>query len=219
MDNLLPSFDAIVFDMDGVIFDSERISWMNWEKAGREFKIEGIAETVKECTGRSYKDTLDILHDNYGPDFPAQKFRNRISELYWEYVKNNGLPFKKGALECLEYLRIKGYRLALASSTRSESVERELRRGGIRHYFEHVVAGDMVKKSKPDPEIYLKACSLMNVQPENCLAVEDSPNGIASAWKAGMKCLMVVDQIQPSDTELSRIIRLCSSLEELKEFL
>lgn len=122
----------------------------------------------------------------------------------------------KGAEECLKRLSEKGCILALASSTRRTSVERQLTRAGLIKYFKTLTCGDSVKHSKPDPEIYTKACASVGVLPQDCAAVEDSPNGVISAYRAGLKVIMVPDQIQPTDEIKKMCTAVLTSLDELE---
>ncbi len=210
---------AIVFDMDGVLLDSERITRLMWAKAGKEYGIDDVETAVRDCTGSSRPDQWVYLKKKYGEDFKAKEFRKRCSELFHEYVDENGLPPMPYSREILEYLRSQGYVLSLASSTQSVTVHKELKEAGMFDFFKTVTCGDQVEHSKPNPEIYLKACKSIGLDPSVCACVEDSPNGIRSAFIAGLKCIMVPDQIQP-DEELSRYLWKCpSSLEGLKEFL
>ena len=125
------------------------------------------------------------------------------------------MPYAK---ECLEYLQPK-YRIALASSTRNELVIRQLKNANVLEFFEVIVTGDMVLHSKPDPEIYLKACEELNIPPENCIAIEDSPNGLKSAFFAGLNTIMVPDKIQPNE-ELNQFIwKKCDSLKNVMDML
>lgn len=210
---------AVVFDMDGVLFDSERITRIMWKKAGEEFHVDDVENSVKDCTGRNISDTCVYLKNKYGENFPAYDFRMRCSELFHSYVDEFGLPLMPYAREILLSLKKKSYVLALASSTRKLIAEKELKEAGLYDFFTTVTCGDMVKHSKPDPEIYLYACSSLGFAPENCVAVEDSPNGIISAYSAGMKCVMVPDQIEPDEEIKSKLFMLCSSLEDLDSHL
>ena len=109
-----------------------------------------------------------------------------------------GVPLKEGVKEILEYLTENGYIVGLASSTGRGSVMEHLEQTGLTHYFRTIVTGDMVEHSKPNPDIYLKACEELGVSPVNAIAIEDSPNGIRSAYRAGMKPVMVPDMIEPT---------------------
>lgn len=195
---------AVIFDMDGVLLDSESLSDKTWEQAAQEFKISLSTETLNKCRGRNRNDTTQILKDFYGSDFPSLQFLERTSEHFFQMEQNGHLHLMPYAKECLEYLKSK-YRLALASSTRKESVYRQLTNLGLFSYFETITTGDMVVHSKPEPEIYTIACKSINENPKNCVAIEDSPNGIKSAFGAGLKTVMVPDRIKPS----AKIEQLC----------
>lgn len=210
---------AVVFDMDGVLFDSERITRIMWKKAGDEYGIDDVETAVKDCTGSSRPDQWAYLKQKYGQDFPAKEFRERCSQLFREYVDKDGLPLMPYAKEILEYLSQKNYPLALASSTRKETVHHELKDAGLFDFFNTIVCGDEVEHSKPHPEIYRKACRNLGIENQYCVAIEDSPNGIRSAFGAGMKPIMVPDQIQPSDEIRKMLFSLCPNLESLKNIL
>ncbi|MCH5290995.1 MAG: HAD family phosphatase [Treponema sp.] len=210
---------AVVFDMDGVLFDSERISRMMWARVGTEYGLSDIDTAVRDCTGSSRPDQFVYLRKKYGADFPAEAFRERCSFLFHSYVDANGLPLMPFAREILVYLKKQGYRLALASSTQTKTVLKELGEAGLLDFFETVTCGDMVVHSKPDPEIYIRACESLGLVPRFCVAVEDSPNGVRSAYAAGMRCVMVPDQIQPDGQLRSLLWQCCASLEELMHFL
>lgn len=210
---------AVVFDLDGVLLDSERITRVMWARAGKEYGIQDVETAVRDCTGSSRPDQWAYLRNKYGNDFPAEEFRERCSELFHEHVDRHGLPLMPYSREILSYLEDRGYALALASSTNSATVRRELSDAGLLPFFRTVTCGDQVLHSKPDPEIYIRACASIGVEPSACVSVEDSPNGVRSAFSAGMICVMVPDQIQPTQ-EIERLLfRCCASLEELKCFL
>lgn len=217
--NETENIKGIVFDMDGVLFDSERISLKAWERAGEEIGFHDWERAHRECTGLSRTDAYVKLAELYGPNFPAQKIREKASEYFYVITAESGLPQKYYAKEILEYLKGKGYPLALASSTRRQIVERELKEGGLYDFFDFVIGGDDVTHSKPHPEIYQLACKGINVLPQEAVAIEDSINGILSAHAAGMKCVMVPDQIQPEEKTKNLLYKLCDTLEDIKNFL
>lgn len=188
---------AIIFDMDGVILDSESICDVVWEMAASEKGLTGSDEVINMCRGTNTNDTILILKDFYGPDFDAEWFLKRTSDLFHEVEFSKGIPLMPFAKETLEALKGK-YRIALASSTRGPTVRRQLGAHNLLPYFETMTTGEMVEHSKPDPEIYLMACKSLGLEPGECLAVEDSFNGIKSARAAGMKCCMIPDKVQPT---------------------
>lgn len=214
----MDTIKAVIFDMDGVILDSESISDITWHKALEEAGLKDDKDAVNKCRGTNLADTYAILKNLYGPEFPVEKFMNRSSELFHEIEFSTGIPLLPYAKEILEYLKPK-YKIALASSTKGETVKRQLTNTGVIQYFETLTTGDMVTHSKPDPEIYLLACKSLGLKPEECAAVEDSPNGIKSASAAGLKTIMVPDKIQPTEELLPLIWKVCNGLKEVENVL
>ena len=184
---------AVVFDMDGVLFDTERLCQTCWLKLAEEDDIPNMPEVYALCIGVNVQVTRQIVYDNYGKDFPFEEYDRRASAMYNEYIAEHGVPVKDGVRETLEALAKAGVKIAVASSTRREKVLRLLASAGIAQYFTAVVGGDTVTHSKPHPEIFLKACEALGVAPEEAIAVEDSHNGIRSAHAAGMTPVMVPD--------------------------
>ncbi|MGP1587548.1 MAG: HAD family hydrolase [Treponemataceae bacterium] len=190
---------GIFFDMDGVLLDTETICDRCWEIAGSEFGLENMFETTALCRGKSRKDTVETLKSIYTDkaDSTINAFMERSHEIFTKIEAEEGIRNMYFAKECLEYLS-SDYRLVLVSSTRSEHVFRQLKNAGLIDFFKKIITGDMVKHSKPDPEIYLKAVDFLGFKPEDCLAIEDSPNGILSAYKAGISVVMIPDKVAPN---------------------
>lgn len=205
---------AIIFDMDGVILDSETICDKAWITAAAEMHIPDINPAITACLGTNKADTVLILRDLYGPDFDTAFFMNRTSELFREIEAESGVLLMPYAAETLSALQ-KRYRLALASSTRECIVRKQLAEAGVLSFFETITAGDMVVHSKPDPEIYRRACVSLGLEPGECVAVEDSPNGIKSAYAAGLLPVMIPDKVQPPADIVPLLWKCCDSLREL----
>lgn len=206
---------AIVFDMDGVLFDTERISIGCWKQTGEEMQIENIDLAVYGCIGRNRTDIIAFFKEHYGEDFPVEEFLTRASLLTNEKIEKEGLPVMKGAKELLQYLKQHGYLIGLASSTRREKVREHLCSTGLTDYFRVIIGGDMVRHSKPMPDIYQKACSELNVKPEEAVAIEDSPNGIRSAHAAGLYPVMVPDMVAPTPEIEALLWKKCDSLSDV----
>ena len=210
---------AVLFDMDGVLLDTESVCRSCWRRAAAEYNVPGIDGIFLQCVGRSRRDTELFLRRYFAGAEEAVSFRERTGELFSVVEREEGLRKKPFAAECLDSLRKAGFRLALASSTRSVKVRPQLENAGILHYFETLTTGDLVSRSKPDPEIYLRAAASLSLSPEECVAVEDSPNGVRSAAGAGIRCVMVPDLIQPDDEMREMAWRIFPSLRETAEFL
>ena len=217
-DRKMENIKAIIFDMDGVILDSESISDITWRKAAEEKGLTVNDEILNACRGSNKNDTIQTLKKYYGSDFDSEAFLERTSILFHEIEEKDGIPLLPYAKEILAYLKTR-YRLALASSTRGPTVERQLRAAGVIDFFETRTTGEMVEHSKPNPEIYLMACKSIGMNPEDCVAIEDSLNGIRSAYAAGLKPIMVIDKVQPTEEIKKMCCNIFNSLDGLKTVL
>ena len=190
---------TIVFDMDGVLLDSEQLILNIWVYLGEKYHYEGMRDVMLECLGTNNEETRRIVDRTYGPDFPYEDFRKESKEIFQERTKKDGVPLKPGARELLQFLKINGWDIGLASSTSGATVREELQGVGLLDFFQVIVSGDMVQESKPHPEIYFKACEMLGVNPKEAVAVEDSKNGVRSAAMAGMKVILVPDLMDPDE--------------------
>ena len=211
--------EAVVFDMDGVLFDTERICTEAWREEAKARKVEDIEKAIKGCVGLNLTDTKAFFEKEYGSDFPFDEFHENSGIRFKDRIEKEGLPIKTGVREILTYLKAAGYAVGLASSTNKKNIMEHLNKTGLICYFEEIIGGDMVKHSKPQPDIYLLACQALNVDPRNTIAIEDSPNGIKSAYAAGMKPIMVPDLIAPTPDLESLLYAKCDNLLEVKALL
>lgn len=189
---------GVVFDMDGLMFDSERIVKYSWDVAGERMGYGKLGDNIFYTLGFHVDKRKRHFKDKYGEDFPFEQFRDEYRKAFWEYEKKNGLPAKKGLHELLDVLSRKKIPMAVATSSSHEYAKNNLRREGIEAYFTAVITGNMVSDAKPSPEIYLKACEALHVSPAYTLALEDSYNGIRSAKGAGMITVMIPDLLTDS---------------------
>lgn len=211
--------NTIVFDMDGVLFDTERLCQDSWLAVAEESGLPNMDVIFPQCIGLNANDSRRIVMNAYGEDFDYEGFRSKASVWFWDYIEKKGLPVKPGVKELLSWLREEGWAVGLASSTRRSSVENHLEQAGIRDYFATIVTGDMVEHSKPRPDIYLMACRELGVDPGQAYAIEDSPNGIRSAYRAGMSPVMVPDMIAPDEEMRELSTKIFSDLHEVLRFL
>lgn len=211
--------NTIIFDMDGILFDTERISCECWGEVGQAMGLGDLSQGIKGCVGLNRNDAEIFIKKIYGEDFPFEEFRNTTHALMKRRILEEGLPLKEGVMEILDYLTEEGYIIGLASSTSKKVVAEHLKEAGIAHYFRKVITGDMVEHSKPMPDIYLKACEELGVTPMNAIAIEDSPNGIRSAYRAGMKPIMVPDLIEPTEEIESMLYGKFYSLLDVIDYL
>ena len=192
---------GFVFDMDGVLLDTESVCDRTWELAAKDFGLDpkDAMRIISLCRGTNKKTSREIILREVGADFDVDFYMAATSSYFKKIEAEEGIVTKPHAMECLSYLKEKGYRLALASSTRQVVVEKQLKDTGLYDYFEFLICGDMVTNSKPDPEIYATAVNHLGLEPSECAAVEDSLNGLRSAKAAGLVTIMVPDRVGPNE--------------------
>lgn len=210
---------AVIFDMDGVLFDTESVCMKAWDYAGELMGVGKAGYMVLKTLGMNADKAIEIIRNEFGDDFDAVKFKQTGREYSYHYFNTYGVPEKPGLYEILDYLKKKGYKIALASSTNSQSVYHHLKEKDIEKYFAAVICGDMVEKSKPEPDIYLKACAEISENPADCVAIEDSKNGLLSAHRAGMQVIMVPDLWQGEAETDSFLMAKCENLTEIMTVL
>lgn len=210
---------AVVFDMDGVIFDSEKLVIECWKVIADKYGVKNIEAACHECLGVNSTETRQKFLNRYGQDFPYDVYKGEMSKLFHDNYDGGRLPMKPGVVELLQYLKETGVKVALASSTRKAVVEQELTDAGIMKYFDVVIGGDMVTRSKPQPDIFLKACEELGVVPEEAFAIEDSYNGIRAAAAGKLRPLMVPDLMEPTDEMRALSEQIFENLSEVKEYL
>ena len=198
-------FKAVLFDMDGTLTDTEKIYQTAWPKSLEHFGYEMSAEKplILRSLGRPY--AVQQFKEWYGDDFDYWAVRDYRKKLVEDVLKKTGIPLKPGAKEILSWLRKNGIFVALVTANDKERAERYTKKIGLYEYFDAIVCADMVEFGKPAPDIYAYACNTLNVDPKDTLAVEDSPNGCMSAYKAGCNVVMVPDLTEP-DEELSKAL-------------
>ena len=212
---------AVVFDMDGVIFDSEKLYRKHWMISAKEFGLdESIMETLLDQIAGATKERNSLLmKEHFGERFDYMVFREATMSRMDEDIRENGLDLKPGVKELFNYLKGHNYLIGLATSTHKERAEKNLKRAGLISYFDGIMYGGIVAKGKPAPDIYEHACQLLGVKPEEAVGIEDSINGVKSSHAAGLYTIMVVDLIEPND-EVNRIAdQIYDSLFEVKTLL
>ena len=209
---------AVIFDMDGVLLDSESVCDRCFDQAAIEQNIEDRKPIIEDARGMGKSSFIEFISKTYGDKIDTDLLWNRASELFHIVEETEGLKLLPFVKENLEYLK-PNYKIALASSTRRSSVERQMKATGIWDYFDVTVCGDDVENTKPSPDIYLRAIEKLNLLPENCLAVEDSLNGIKSATCAGLKVIMVPDQVKPDENMKNLCWKIFDTLNDFKSIL
>ena len=196
---------AVIFDLDGTLTDTEKYYQKAWPQALEHFgyKTEKWMPLELRSLGRPF--APERFKQWFGEDFDYSKVREYRKGLIEEIIKENGIPLKPGAKEILTWLREHGILTALATANDYERSERYLKRIGLFEYFDKIICANMVSQGKPAPDIYSYACKELGLDPDMTYAVEDSPNGVTSAYLAGCNVVMIPDLTEP-DEELSKKI-------------
>lgn len=199
---------AVIFDMDGLMTDTERLFVDIWCQVLRERGEEEHRDVVEHCIGLDHLSTRRYVAQKLGEGFPYLEVQKEVGVRSGKYCEDHGVPVKAGLYELLDYLDGMGLPYAVATSTKGERARWRLDNIGVLGRLKGLVTGDMVEKGKPQPDIFLKAAELLGVAPESCVVLEDSPHGILAADRAGCKPVMIPDLKQP-DEETKRLLWGC----------
>ncbi len=207
---------GIIFDMDGLMIDSERTINKAVVRAGREMGLADIENVSLRTIGLNNQSTRELYRSVYS-EFDFDRLMDMKHKYIDEMIGDNGFPPKEGIGELLEYVTKKGYRVSVGSSTREWAVREFLGKIGVLGYFDVLVCGDMGLRSKPYPDIFLACAEKMGIAPRDCYVLEDSPNGIRAAYAAGMKAVMIPDMLAPDEEIKGMLYALKASLTEAME--
>jgi HAD superfamily hydrolase (TIGR01509 family) len=191
----LPQIKAVICDLDGLLFDSERRTRAAWQAAMRSLGHELDDVFYTTLIGRKIAISEGMVAERFSVDVTT--FRERWRAEHHHLVNSEPVPPRPGALELVGWLKERSIPRAIATSSIRSDAERTL--GSVMDRFHAIITGDQVTKGKPDPEIYLRAASALGIDPRECAALEDSEPGIHAAHAAGMRAMMVPDLKQPSD--------------------
>lgn len=207
--------NAAIFDMDGLLFDTERLCIEAWRSVSSEAGFDLDDELFFACIGLNTRDTRTLVLKTCGPDFPFDDIEEKIRVWMTERMRQNGPPEKPGIRVLFDFLASRSIPIALATSTSEKSARWMIERAGITSYFSGWAFGSEVERGKPEPDIFLLALSRLGVDdPSTCVVFEDSPVGLTAAVAAGMKAVFVPDLIVPNDEILANIWKRINSLDE-----
>lgn len=209
---------AIIFDMDGVIFDTEMIYLKVWSEVFEKYGYEMTKEIYASVLGTGRENVKKVFVNHFGSNLP-------IDDMYIEKDDNlakeieKGVPLKSGVYEILEYLKENDFKIALATSATSKRAFKQLKQANIENFFNAIVCRDEVRETKPNPDIFLKAADKLMVKPEECIVIEDSRAGIEAGFNAGMIPIHVVDLKEADEKILSKSYKSFNNLNEIRNEL
>ena len=210
-------YKGAIFDMDGLLFDTERVFQETWHEIAGENNVVLDKSFLKTVTGTSGERLCRVIEEFYHisdgkplVDDCTERVRKKLSV---------NVPIKEGTFEILEYFKRNNIKMAVASSSRIEQIESNLKISGIKDYFDAVVSGTEVSHGKPAPDIFLYAAERIGCKPEECFVFEDSENGIKAGHAAGCMTVMVPDLMEASPEIRPYCYKVCSSLLEFVQNL
>ena len=190
--------EAVIFDMDGLMFDTETLNMNAWITAAAKHGYVMTEEMVHAHIGANVHFTRRLMMGHFGPEFDFDTVRADRIAVAFEEIERSGVPVKPGLPELLRWLKGRRVKTAMATSSERRFVDFYRDHTGLDHAFDAVISGEMVTRSKPEPDIFLKAASELGAAPANCMVLEDSYNGIRAAHAAGMIPVMVPDLLPPT---------------------
>ena len=210
---------AVLFDMDGILFDTEIVMKEGWQKAARELNFTLTEEHLSQMRGSALPRSRKLFEEWFHGQVTYDEGRAIRTAYLNDYIRRNGVPEKPGLHEFLSWLKEHSIKVAVATSTTRRVAEDYWKQSGIDQYINASVCGDEVINSKPDPEIYAKACAAIGACPATTYAVEDSPNGIRSAAAAGLRVIMVPDLVPVSAEQMPFLTSVQPDLLEVMQWL
>lgn len=210
---------AIIFDMDGLMIDSERVTFECYQERLKDMNLTMDEEFYKTLLGKPIKGIYQRFYDVYGNDFPIQNVIQDVHQLMAERFETEGVPVKKGLVELLHYLKDNNYKTIVATSSNRDRVDKILSQAKITEFFDDSICGDEVTKGKPNPEVFLKSCQKLGVNVDEAIVLEDSEAGIQASYDANIKVICIPDMKYPEKQYEEKTFKILKDLTEVAVYL
>lgn len=210
---------AIIFDMDGLMIDSERVTFECYQERLKDMNLTMDEEFYKTLLGKPIKGIYQRFYDVYGNDFPIQNVIQDVHQLMAERFETEGVPVKKGLVELLHYLKDNNYKTIVATSSNRDRVDKILAQAKITEFFDDSICGDEVTKGKPNPEVFLKSCQKLGVNVDEAIVLEDSEAGIQASYDANIKVICIPDMKYPEKQYEEKTFKILKDLTEVTVYL
>lgn len=210
---------AIIFDMDGLMIDSERVTFECYQERLKDMNLTMDEEFYKTLLGKPIKGIYQRFYDVYGNDFPIENVIQDVHQLMAERFETEGVPVKKGLVELLHYLKDNNYKTIVATSSNRDRVDKILAQAKITEFFDDSICGDEVTKGKPNPEVFLKSCQKLGVNVDEAIVLEDSEAGIQASYDANIKVICIPDMKYPEKQYEEKTFKILKDLTEVTSYL
>lgn len=210
---------AVIFDLDGLILETESLARKAWVLAGQDLGISVPEQVVQAMVGRTIHSIRALLEEMLDAEVSYDALLARSDHHYHRLIEIEAPVIKPGLFELLDFLDNHGFSLALATSSRRHQLEPKTRGTGIQDRFHQIICGDQVEQGKPAPDIFLAAAHLLEMPPARCFVLEDSGPGIEAAHRAGMRPLLVPDHVRPAEELVALAEAEFQTLHEVIPFL
>ena len=210
---------AIIFDMDGLMIDSERVTFECYQERLKDMNLTMDEEFYKTLLGKPLKGIYQRFYDVYGNDFPIEDVIKDVHALMAKRFETEGVPIKTGLKSLLEYLKENNYKTIVATSSNRDRVDTILSQAQITDYFDDSICGDEVTKGKPNPEVFLKSCQKLGVNVDEAIVLEDSEAGIQASYDAGIKVICIPDMKYPEKQYEEKTFKILKDLNDVTEYL
>lgn len=210
---------AIIFDMDGLMINSERVTYECYVKVLEKMNLTMSEDFYKRLLGKTLSSAYQIMFDEYGKDFPMDDVLKDVHQLMNDIFEKDGVPLKDGLIELLTYLKENNYLTIVATSSTRNRVEHLLGMADILKYYNDSICGDEVTHGKPNPEVFLRACEKLGVEPSQALVLEDSEAGIQAAHSAQIPVICIPDMKYPEPKYAQMTTEIFNSLHDVIDYL